>query len=169
MRSLIKNKKGDFASVIIMIVVVFALAIGAVLSGHVLVTVLGEFKEQPEIKDTFAGETAEMVQEKSIGYLDFFVFFLLFAMIIGIIVSATMIDTNPAIMVVFIVGLFIIVFLAGIFANIYSDVSEEEEISATASQFTLTKLILGKHFPMIMFVVAIIVIVILYGKSRTGT
>jgi hypothetical protein len=163
-----KNKRGDLSSLIILVVIIFGLAIGAVLGGHILLSIFGEFRNQPEFQNTTAGDTVEDVEGKTIGYLDFFIFFLLIAMIIGIIVSATMIDTHPVILIVFIVGMFITIFLAGILANVYYDVTTEEALLTTSSQFSMTNLILGSHFPIIMFVVAIITIIILYGKSKAG-
>jgi hypothetical protein len=162
------NKKGDFASLIILVTVVFGLAIGAVLGGHLLLNVFGELQEQEEFQNTTAGETIESVEGKTVDYLDFFIFFLLFAMMIGIIVSATMIDTHPVMIMIFIVGMFIIIFLSGILANAFYDITSEGVLLSTSSQFTLTNLVLGSHFPIIMLVISVIVIIILYGKSRQG-
>ena len=165
MKSLLQNRKGDFQSLIIGIIVVFGLALGAILFSKVFLAVTDELKQQEGFSNTTI-QTIEGVENKTIPLLDFLIFFSLVSIIIGLIIASIYIDVHPALTVVFIIGLIISVFLAGIFANVFDDFKSEPEISSTASQFSFTNLILGKQFPIILSVVGIIIIIILYGKSR---
>jgi len=161
------NKRGDFTSMIIMIAVVIALAIAVIIFSKVFLMVTGELKTSSDINfdnDTIA--IIEVVETKTIPLLDFFIFFSLVALMIGLIISSIYIDVHPAVTVIFIVALIVGIFLAGVFSNVFYDVTNEPEIASTAAQFTMTNLILGKHFPIIILVIGIIVIVILYGKSK---
>ena len=164
----LKDKRGDFASVIIMTTIVFALALGAVFGSHAITTFMNEIAAQPELVNTTAAETMTNVAEKTPQYLDFFIFFFLVSMIIGMIIASIYVETNPAVMVTFIIVMFIALLLAGLFANVWWEISQETELSTTMSNFTFTNLILGKAFPVIVFVTMIIVIVILYGKTKGG-
>ena len=161
------NKRGDFTSMIIMIAVVIALAIAVIIFSKVFLMVTGELKTSSDINfdnDTIA--IIEVVETKTIPLLDFFIFFSLVALMIGLIISSIYIDVHPAVTVIFIVALIVGIFLAGVFSNVFYDVTNEPELVDTAAQFTMTNLILGSHFPIIILVIGIIVIVILYGKSK---
>jgi len=161
------NKRGDFTSMIIMIAVVIALAIAVIIFSKVFLMVTGELKTSSDINfdnDTIA--IIEVVETKTIPLLDFFIFFSLVALMIGLIISSIYIDVHPAVTVIFIVALIVGIFLAGVFSNVFYDVTNEPEIASTAAQFTMTNMILGSHFPIIILVIGIIVIVILYGKSK---
>ena len=161
------NKRGDFQSMMIMIAVVIALAIGVIIFSKVFLMVTGELKNSDTIDfDNDTISIIEGVETKTIPLLDFFIFFSLVALMIGLIISSIYIDVHPAVTVIFIVVLIVGIFLAGVFSNVFYDVTNEPELVDTAAQFTMTNLILGEHFPIIIFVIGIIVIVILYGKSK---
>ena len=161
------NKRGDFTSMVIMIAVVIALAIGAIIFSKVFLMVTGELKTSNTINfDNNTIDIIETVETKTIPLLDFFIFFSLVALMIALIVSSIYIDAHPAITVIFIVAMIVAVFLAGIFSNVFYEISNEPELLSTASQFTMTNIILGKYFPLIILVIGVIVIVILYGKSK---
>jgi hypothetical protein len=168
-RSLLNSKKGDFQTLLILIIIVFGLALGLIVFSKVFLMVLGQIKVNPDIAlNNNSVQTIEKVEVSTIPLLDFFIFFSLVSIIIGAIISSIYINTHPAIVVILLVAMFIAVFLAGIFTNIFAEFSANSEISSTASQFKFTNLILGQHFPIIIFIVFIIIIVILFGKARGG-
>ena len=107
------NKRGDFTSMMIMIAVVIALAIGVIIFSKVFLMVTGELKTSSDINfdnDTIA--IIEVVETKTIPLLDFFIFFSLVALMIGLIISSIYIDVHPAVTVIFIVALIVGIFLA---------------------------------------------------------
>ena len=108
----------------------------------------------------------EGVHAKTIPLFDFFIFFSLVALMIGMIIGALYMDVHPAITIILVVVLIVGIFMAGVFSNIFYEVTNEPELVSTASQFTMTNLILGEHFPIIILVIGVIVIVILYAKSK---
>lgn len=166
---MLKNKRADFQSIVVMIVIVFALAIGSILFSKVFLDITSEMKAMPEIQaKNNTMETIELVENKTIPLLDFLVFFSLISLMIGLIISSIYINTHPAITIVFVVAMFIAVFLSGQITNIYSEIIAEPEIAPTAAEFKLTGMILGEHFPLIILFVCMVVIVVLYGKSRQG-
>jgi len=159
------NKRADFTSIIIMIVLIFGLSIGAIIFSKVFLDITGELKEV----DRFSNNTITSItvaEQSAIPLLDFFIFFSFIAIMIGLIVASIYIDVHPAIIIAFIIALIIGVFIASQLANVYGDITDESELSSTASNFKMTNIILGKYFPAILMLVGVIVIVILYGKSR---
>lgn len=165
MKLLMKNKKADFPSIIVMIAIIFALSLGAIIFSRVFLSITNELKDETKFSNNTI-ETIEKVESKTIPFLDLFIFIFLIGSFLGIIISSIYVDVHPAIVVIFIIMSVVAIILAGIFTNVYAEATETDELTSTASQFKLTNLILGQHFPVIIFVISIVVIVILYGKSR---
>lgn len=165
MRSILKNKKADIPSLIIsLIVILFAVGIGGILFAKVFLAVTTEMKTQPEFSNNTI-ENIEYVEGRTIPFLDYLFFFSFVAITIGLIISSIYIDVHPALMVIFIIALVVAVVLAGIFANAFVTIGEETEVISTYNQFPLTQIIIT-HLPLLVFVVGLIVVIILYGKSR---
>jgi len=161
----LKNKRGDLHSVIIMIVIVCMLAMLCLIFARAFVPLMSSLRDTGKFSNR-TNSNFQMVEDKTIPLLDFLCFFTLIAMMIGIIISSIYIDTHPAILVVFIIGLIFAVFLSGMLANAYTAMRTNDALSEIGDQFVMTNLILGEHFPMIILFVVVIVVVVLYGKSR---
>lgn len=148
-----------------MIIIIFALAIGSIIFSKVFLDITTELKTRSEFSnDTI--DSIEVVEERTIPLLDFLVFFSLVALMIGLIIASIYVDVHPAILIVFIIGLIVAVFLGGQMSNIYSEITSETQLAPTATQFSYTNIVLGSHFPLIILVIGIIIVIILYGKSR---
>ena len=160
------NRKGDFQSIIIMIVVISILAIVSVIFAKGFGAAMDEFAAQDQImSNPQAHEAVNVVQDRTIPLLDFFVFGSFVALILGVIISTIFINTHPAIAMVFVIALAVAVFLAGMFANVYGELSDDAELEDTIEEFKLTNLIMGSQFPIIILVIGIVVIIVFYGKS----
>lgn len=162
----LKNKRGDATSLIVALVVIFVIALVALLAGKVIPQVMSVIKLNPAIAtNNNSVSTLTMVEEHTIPWLDYLVLFTFIASVIGLIISSMYIDTHPALMVIFIIMLVITIIFSGIFANAYTTMGETSALTATYNQFTSTRAIF-EHLPMILFVVGLLVIIILYGKSK---
>ena len=168
MRSILKKQKvkSDFTSLIVLgIVFVLAFGIIAVFFSHAFTGILDELINSGEFSDNSI-DTMEGVRDQTIPLLDFMVFFLFISAVIGLIIASIYIDIPPAAMVAFIIALIIAVFIAGQFTNLWEEATAVDEVQGTAGQFSKTNLILGNAFPAIIFITGIIIIIIIYGKSR---
>ncbi len=148
-----------------MVVVVAVLAIIVIIFSKAFLDMTGELKDTGMFSNSTLS-IIEGVEEKTIPLLDFLVFFSLIALIIGLIISSIYIKVHPAVTIIFIIGGIMAVFIAAQFSNVFYEISQDAELASTASQFTLTNIILGEYFPLIILVTVIIVIVILYGKGK---
>jgi hypothetical protein len=171
LRSITKSmnsKKADIASLIIVgILLIFVYIVISIVFAKMFGDTIDIMKNSEAFENSpNAIDNMNFVQSKTIPYLDFFIFFSLIGAIVGLIISSIYIDVHPALMMIFMVALFLAIVIAGYLVNAYDDIKQEEVISDTASQFTLTNLVFGQYFPAIIFVVGMIIIVILYGKSR---
>ena len=165
MRNIMKNKRAGFQSIVVMIIIIFALAVGSIIFSKVFLDITAELKTNPEFSNTTIN-SIETVEERTIPLLDFMIFFSLVALMIGLIIASIYIDVHPAIVVVFIIALIVAIFLSGMLSNVYSEITSEAQLSSTAAEFSYTNIVLGSHFPIIILVTGIIVVIILYGKSR---
>jgi len=159
------NKKAGIQSIMIAIIILFGIALAAIIFSKVFLDVTSELKDSGEFSNNTI-QTIESVEDKTIPLLDYMIFFALIALMVGLIISSIYINVHPAITIIFVVALFVAVFFAGQLVNVFSEITAEDELSPTASEFTLTNFVLGKHFPLIILITGIIVIIILYGKSR---
>lgn len=157
------NKKGDIISLVIMITVMFGLAIGAIIFSKVFLLFTEELQNTDEFTDR-GKESIQIVQDNTIPLLDFFIFFTLISLMIGLIISSIFVNTHPALTAIFIIALIIAVFIGGILANVFNDVVDNPLISSTANDFVYTRLIFS-NFGLIILIVGVIVSLILFGKS----
>lgn len=169
MRSILKDKKGDAISLIIsLVIIIFVLIIISLFFSKFFLAVVSEMKTQDHFQNnTAAQESFTAVEQKTIPFLDYLIMFSFISIIIGLIISSIYIDTHPAFFVVFIIILIFAIILAGIFSNVMNEIGSTSELSSTYSQFKFTSLIIN-HFPLMIFVVGMIVAIVLYGKSRGG-
>ena len=159
------NNKGDLATIVIMIVVLFGIAVGSIIFSEIFLDITAEFKAVKGLPNRSI-TAIEVVESRTIPLLDFLVFFTFFAIAVGLIVASIYIDVHPALVILFILALILAVIFAGLFSNIYAEFTGSPTLTATASQFSLSNLILGEYFPLFILAVGTIVIIILYGKSR---
>lgn len=164
------NKRGDLTTIIILVALLLGLSLGAIVFHKVFYEITEELKGVEEFSN-LTTDTIQTTQDASSNLLDFFVFFVLVSFFVGLIISSIYIDVHPAIVMVFVILLIIAVIIAGQISNFFYDfVSGGQFTTGTttvAENFPLTSLILGSYFPLIILVIGVIVIVILYGKSRT--
>jgi hypothetical protein len=164
---LLKNKKGDVSSLIIsLVIIVFVMIVISLFFSQFFLALIGEMKGMPQFPNQSISAMTS-VEEKTIPFLDYLIFFSFISIIIGLIISSIFIDVHPAFFVVFIIVLIFAVLLAGIFSNVFNTIGEDTTMSTTYSQFQFTPLIVN-HFPLMVFITGIIVSIILYGKSRGG-
>jgi hypothetical protein len=166
MKQMLKNKKGDLPSLLIVgVVMFFAFSVLAVFFSYTLNSTMDELVNSGEFSQNTI-DTMTDVQEKTIPLMDFTMMFFFFSAVIGMIVSAVYVRTSPVMVGVFIILLIISVVIAGQLVNMYDELKQTEEIASTASQFSMTNAILGNAFPALILISGVIVLIVLYSKSR---
>jgi hypothetical protein len=169
MRGLIKNKKGDIPSLIVGLVVLgFVIALIALIAGRFIPELTSAIKDADMIAASNNSVAAlDKIETNSVPWLDYFFFFTFIATLIGLIISSLFVDTHPAFLIIFVIILIVAIIFGGIFANAYNSIGESTALSATYAEFTKTQLIMN-NLPLILFISGILVIIILYGKSKGG-
>lgn len=162
------NKKADLTSMIIMLVVIFAIAIAAIIFSRAFIEVTDDLAGRPEFSNRTV-DAIETVQDRAIPLLDFLIFFSFVGLLVGLIISSMYVNVHPALTFIFIIGLVVATFVAMQLANVTGEVTSQPELVSTANQFTMTTAIMGEYFPILILVTGVIVIVILYGKGRVAS
>lgn len=164
-----KNKKGDFPSLAIILSVIFVLAIVSV----IFVRVLPEISDAMATDPTFAADdqavaALQTTSNNAAPFFDFMVLGVFVAFLLGLIISSIFIESHPAIIIGAILFFAVLIVVAAIFVNVWDEMQSNSEFAATASQLKYTNHLMGVQLPIIILVVGFIVVIILYGKSRGG-
>lgn len=152
-------------------VLVFIFAIVAIPVAELGDRVFDEVKQQEDIsKQNHTVAKINQVQSLITPAFDQLVFIILAAIAIGSLVIAIFTDYHPVVVGVFIIALILFIIVAGLMANAYDEVTSEDLLSQKASQFTMTNLILGSQFPIIVGFIGIVSLIILLAKrGRTAS
>ena len=165
---ILKSRKCDAPSLIIsLVVIIFAIILISLFFSKFFLALVGEMKAMPQFQNSTAQESFTAVEEKTIPFLDYLIWFSFVSIIIGLIISSFYIDVHPAFFIAFIIILIFVTVLAGVFSNVIQTVGQDSQMASTYSQFRITPIIVN-NFPAMVFVVGLMVAIVLYGKSRGG-
>lgn len=169
MRSIIKSRRGDASSIIVITVFLLVFALIALVGVTFVKPILTEVLVSEEIQgNSNAVSAITTLKDNASGFIDYAFIFIFVGLILGLFVTAYFTDANPIFIVIYIIMMIIAVFLASQFSNLWYDVSTDPNLETYANELPMTKRILSGYFPLIMLVVAIIGMIILYGKSQSG-
>jgi len=171
MKSLIKNKRGDISSIIIVIAMMFIIGILVYSFLVIFNPLINELKGVDEISKSEGATTAlNKMQNFVPGLMDIGLVLIFVGFLVGIIISSIYINTIPGLTIFFIIVLIIAVFLSAQFANVFYEFRTDPEIATAAASLPISNFVLGKMFPVLILVTGLITIWVLYGKGReSGT
>jgi len=131
-----KNKKGTIQDVLYIIIAIVVITVGTLLVYKISDEINQKFQDSSDI--TTRGKTAmEQMNSMYTGVLDNSFMLLVIGLCIVAIALAAMVRIHPIFIVFFIILLVIIVFLAGVFSNIYQKVASSEEMDTADGTGTL--------------------------------
>jgi len=105
--------------------------------------------------------------------LDYLFAFIIVAFIIASIISVFMIHTHPIFFWISWIGLIIIIMLAAIFSNVFEELTgavpdePANALTPAATQLTVIPEVMS-NLPLIMLIIAVIVLIALYSKTKSG-
>lgn len=172
-----KNKRGqtDFISLFFVLVVLFGVAIFAVILFNAYDANIKDNLNDALTSSTPVDTNANVTEilEQTSGGINMLnpLFPLLLVGLFGFgLVVALMGRSHP---VFFFIGLIILavsIILAVIFSNVYESITETENFSSSAEEFGVMGFIMG-HLPLVIFILFIVISVVLYmnkGGAPTG-
>lgn len=166
------NKKGQFASYILVVVIIFIFAIVIFFANHLnnqIYTALGDrLNENSSINSTGASDAIGKIQtvDNSVWDLAFM------GLLIGIVIQLVILSYSTRISAVFyflyaIVSMITLI-LGVIVSNIWQELASNPEFATTITRFPITDAVLGSNFPLIVAAFIMLGIILLFGKRPGG-
>ena len=87
--------------------------------------------------------------------------------IIACVVLASRVEVSSGFFVVGIIVFIIAIALAAIFANIYNEISQNDQLKEQADRFSIMNFIM-ENFPTFMLIPGTLILIVLYAKARAG-
>ncbi len=158
------NKKAGIPDGIFYMVAMFAVAIIILVSFLALSEINDNFQESNTITDQgkslIGGLQGKYVQIMDNAFLMIFV-----GILIGTGVGVWFIKTHPALFWLMIPIFAFIIFLSAIYANVFFNFTENEKITAIASQFTIIPFIM-RNYAYVITGVVILISILLFSKGK---
>lgn len=162
------NKKGSITTTVIFIASISAMAIFLLIVGYLgntvgsqILTKLNEDNSHSEATNATIGATVN-VSNTMLGPLWFIVFG---GLLLGVIVTATMIRSYPVLLPVFLFLLIVTVILGVVMSNAYEMLADNATLSTAASQQGAVGFMMNK-LPYISFIIGLISVIIIFAKPK---
>ena len=161
------NKRADIQSFVVMLTILLVVAVVGIVFTKAFKDATNLLKQQEAIKNNTTVITTIEKAQSGTKFFDYLFLISFIGMSLGIVISSIFIDVHPAFLVVFIIGWIVVVVLGAIISNVFTEITETEQLMTTATSFKFTNAIMSK-LPFYMFGIAMLTIIVLYGKSRMG-
>lgn len=163
-RSLLKNKKGTMEDVIFIGIIAAVLGVFILVMAYITPEISDKLRGT-EINDSSAARTALNYSDTFASRLDVVFLIVFVGLIMGMLVSAFLIDAHPIFIPIFIFFLAFAVVAGAVMSNVYETFTEDPTLAATAAQNTFTGAILD-NYVLIIIVVGVLSMILTFGKSR---
>ena len=159
------NKKAGIPDGIFYLIAIFAVAIISIVGYLILDNVNTHFQDSSSI--TTSGKTMiSDIHGKYVAIIDNAFLMIFIGVLLGTLVGVWFIRVHPALFWISIPLFAFIIFLGAIYANVFYTIETSDQITASASQFTVIPFILDNYAYIITGVV-ILIAIFLFAKGRT--
>lgn len=166
MRTILKDKRGDFTGMLYMVVMIAATAFFLILVGFIGSEISTELQGQinasdtPEVNQSF--QTTKNISENTLSALWYVVFG---GLLLGLLITSWYIPTHPVMVAPFIVLLIIAVIIGVAMSNAYEKLYDVPQLSDIAStqgsiEFAMSNL------PYLALVIGIIALIVTFAKPK---
>ena len=161
------GKKGSLQDVIMMAIILLFVAM-TVLLGYKVMT---ELDNEIQTKDITNNVNARAASTKLVGYypgvIDNSILFLAIGLGIVTLILAAMVRFHPVFVPFFFIGLTIVVFISGMFSNIYQEMAANSNLVTQADNLIFISNIL-ENLPFIVGVFGIILMIVMYKLRNSA-
>ena len=173
MFSEVKNKRGQFQSILLVIVLIFIFAIIIFFSNHLndaVYTALGDrLDENSSVNATEAVSAIDKIQLVDNSVWDYAFLGLLIGIIIQLVILSYSTQISIAFYFLYALVSMITLILGVIASNIWQQLAENAAFVVTITRFPITNAVLGTNFPIIVAAIIMLGIILLFGKRPGGT
>lgn len=160
MKKCLRNKKGSILDLIMIgsVLVFFGIVI---LFGFVISSNVNDKIQSMDEFPTEAKTASSSLVGNYSGVIDNSFLFLTMGLAMVTLIMAAMVRVHPMFIPLFIIALLFVIFLSGVFSNIYQGIAEDSNMVAYADQLTFTTTIL-EYLPIITGVIGTLLMVVMY-------
>jgi len=158
-----RNKKGSALDLLFIIgaITVFAIVL---LIGFTVTSKFNDNIQSNSVMDSKAKAASQTLTDYYPGILDYSGVFILTVLCVITLILAALVRIHPIFIPIFIIGLTIIVFLAGIYSNVYTEMASSPQLAPYADQLNIMSFIMT-WLPKIIAVVGVIMMILLYKRT----
>lgn len=157
------NKKGSMPmDLILVMITLFIFAVSLL----VAYTVWDEYKQGTNT--TLTSSVQEHINNKTdvmLSAFDYLFMFMVVGLVIALVISVMLIKSHPAFFWITLFLLVIIIIIAGVFSNAYSEISNTTSFSRADNEYDTVKFVMDR-FPTFILFMSVIVLIVLYARSR---
>lgn len=168
MRGLLENKKGEFESALLAVIMIFIIGIILFFFNHVndkLYTELDEyFNSTSDYNDSTARDTLTKIHTVENSVWDYAFLAVFIGVIIQLVILSFATRINIAFFWIFVIMGIVVLVVGVILSSIWQEMAEKPEFVDTLARFPITHTILGSYFPVIIVAILVIMLLVLFGK-----
>lgn len=158
------NKKGSIQDLAIIGIILFSLSI-MILMGYKVTTEFNNVVQTDSSFDTHSKEASNTLVNHYPGIIDNSFLFLAIGLSLITLILAALVRVSPIFFVLYIIALVIVIFVCGVFSNVYDEMASNPELSTLASNLTFISAILT-YMPLILGVFGTLLSIIMYKSWR---
>jgi len=163
----IKNKKGDIASIIFVVIFVFTIGVFLFFLSDINYRLFDELNNsltETNMNTTYTSEAIDDFARTNNSVWDYAFLGIFLGSLIAIGLSAYAIRISPIFYWVYGVMSLVVLAAGAMLSNIWQDLSRDAEFATTLSRFPIMDSILGTYFPLAITAVIVVAMIIIFGK-----
>lgn len=164
----IRNKKGDFASIIYIIIFLFVVGIIFLFVNHLNNIIFTEL--EISFNETKPGDWNESklflgeIKEVDNSVWDYAFLGIFIGCLIALGLTAYAVKISPVFYWIYGVMSLFVLGIVVMGSNLWQEASSDAEFAVTITRFPMTNFILGSYYPIIGLVIIILAMIIMFGK-----
>ena len=163
---MVKNKKGTIQDLVLIMVIIIFFAIGTLIVYKISDELNTQFQESEDINDE--GKVAfDSINNMFPNVIDNTFLLLIFGLGIGALILAFLVRVHPVFFVGFLLVLVIIIFVSGVFSNIYLEIANTDDFVGVAANLTFITHIIGK-LPLIIGILGFLISIVMYKQFQAA-
>ena len=160
-KNLRRSKKGSLVDIVFIGVVLTVFSILVLIGLKIATEVEDNIDANPLFTGTEAASEIEEVRVKYTNTIDNTFFFLMIFVALAVLVLAALVRIHPMFIPFYFIGWVIVIFLSGIFSNMYQAMAADANLEAVAAELTFISSVMTA-LPIIVGIFGIILMAIMY-------
>ena len=162
---LLKNKKGFFDNLVVIITLILAFAVAIFIFHYFINATIDKFRVS-DINQSSEARLAMSYGESATGLLDTFMVIMIFGGLIGIIIYSFLVPSHPVYVIPFIIMLILAIIVSIPLSDMYQNLYNTPSLNSTAKEFSMTAIVLTS-LPTYTLIAGAMGTIVLFAKRRS--